>query len=136
MGIHIVPVHLLPHWSALSRFTEDASIQLNNNDCEQMMKRVATERKKWLFKGSVAAGERAANLMTIIASAVRNDLDVHAYLLDVLGRALAGETNWAAMLPHVWKADHPQAIRTYRQDERRQASDRQCQRRARRRLPL
>jgi hypothetical protein len=28
----------------------------------------------------VAAGERAANLMTIIASAVRNDLDVGAYL--------------------------------------------------------
>jgi len=65
-----------------------------------------------------------ANLMTIIASVVRNDLDVHACLLGVLGWALTGETNWTAMLPHVWKADHPQAIRTYRQDERRQDADR------------
>jgi hypothetical protein len=38
------------------------------------------------------------------------------------------------MLPHVWKLDHPQAIRAYRQDERRQAADRKRVRRARRRL--
>jgi len=87
-----------------------------------------------LFKGSVTAGERAANLMTIIASAVRNDLDVGAYLEDVLKRTLAGATNWAEMAPHVWKAEHPEAIRSYRQDERRQAADRKRTRRARRRL--
>ena len=64
------------------------AIPIDNNDCEQLMKRVATGRKNWLFKGSVAAGERAANLMTIIGSAIRNDLDVRAYLDDVLRRAL------------------------------------------------
>ncbi|EKK00784.1 transposase IS66 [Rhodopirellula baltica SH28] len=69
------------HWDALNRFTEGASIPLDNNDCEQLMKRVATGRKNWLFKGSLTAGERAANLMTVIVSALRNDLDVHAYLL-------------------------------------------------------
>lgn len=122
------------HWEALVRFTEDASIPIDNNDCEQLMKRVAVGRKNWLFKGSVAAGERAANLMTIIGSAVRNDLDVSAYLQDVLERALEGETNWVALAPHAWKADHPASIRRYRQDERRQASDRKRQRRARRRL--
>ncbi len=50
----------------LCRFVDDASIPIDNNDCEQLMKRVATGRKNWLFKGSLAAGERAANLMTII----------------------------------------------------------------------
>ena len=87
-----------------------------------------------LFKGSVAAGERAANLMTIIGTAIRNDLDVAAYLQDVLTRALAGETNWAPLAPHTWKSEHPESIRTYRQDERRQAADRKRQRRARQRL--
>ena len=72
--------------------------------------------------------------MTIIASAVRNDLDVGAYLQDVLQRTLDGETNWAAMVPHAWKAEHPESIRTYRQEERRQAADRKRKRRARRRL--
>lgn len=124
------------HWQALIRFIDDPTIPLDNNDCEQLMKRVATGRKNWLFKGSVAAGERAANLMTIIGTAVRNDLDVAAYLDDVLRRALAGETNWSAMAPHHWKTEHPKAVRAYRQDERRQASDRKRQRRARRRLLL
>jgi transposase len=59
------------------------------------MKRVATGRKNWLFKGSVAAGERAANLLTNVGTAVRNDLDVRAYLEDVLRRALTGETDWS-----------------------------------------
>jgi hypothetical protein len=81
----------------------------------------------------LAAGERAANLMTIIATAVRNDLDVGAYLLDVLKRTLGGETDWAALSPHAWKAEHPESIREYRQDERRQAADRKRHRRARRR---
>ena len=71
--------------------------------------------------------------MTIIGSAIRNDLDVHAYLEDVLRRALAGETNWASLAPHAWKAEHPEAIRVYRKDERRQAADRKRVRRARRR---
>lgn len=121
------------HWEALNRFTNDPSIPLDNNDCEDLMKRVATGRKNWLFKGSLAAGERAANLMTIIGTAIRNDLDVHAYLEDVLRRALAGETNWASLAPHAWKTEHPEFIRAYRQEERRQAADRKRVRRARRR---
>lgn len=122
------------HWKALTRFVDDASIPIDNNDCEQLMKRVAVGRKNWLFKGSLAAGERAANLQTIVVSAVRNDLDVAAYLDDVLRRALAGETDWATLTPHAWKAEHPESIRVYRQDERRQAADRKKKRRARRRL--
>ena len=100
--------YICRHWAALNRFTEDAAVPLDNNNCENLMKRVATGRKNWLFKGSLAAGERAANLMTIIGSAIRNDLDVHVYMEDVLRQALAGETDWAAMAPHIWKRSHPE----------------------------
>ena len=122
------------HWEALCRFTEDVSIPLDNNDCEQLMKRVVTGRKNSLFKGSVAAGERASNLLTIIGSAIRNALDVGAYLDDVLRRVVDGETDWATLTPHAWKAEHPESIREYRSDERRAAADRNRTRRARRRL--
>jgi len=128
----VAAAYVRRHWEALTRFVDDASIPIDNNDCEQLMKRVAVGRKNWLFKGSLAAGERAANLMTIIASAVRNDLDVGAYLSDVLQRTLNGETHWERLAPHAWRAEHPESIRTYRQDERRQAADRKRQRRARR----
>ena len=112
----------------------DETIPIDNNDCEQLMKRVATGRKNWLFKGSVASGERGANLMTIVGTALRNELDVHAYLQDVLRRALAGETDWTSLAPHAWKASHPESVRSYRTDERRQAADRKQVQRARRRL--
>ena len=42
----------------------------------------------------MAAGERAADFFTLVASAVRNDLDVWAYVKDVLDRLLAGETDY------------------------------------------
>lgn len=121
------------HWHVLNRFTGDVSIPIDSNDCEQLMKRVATGRKNWLFKGSVGVGQRAANLMAIIGTAVRNNLDVHAYLKDVLRRAFAGETDWQSLAPHVWKAtSHPDAACAYRQDERRKATDRKKVCRARR----
>ena len=44
---------------------------------------------------------------------------------------LAGATDYASLCPHVWKRAHPEAIRTYRADERRDAANRK---RLRRRL--
>jgi hypothetical protein len=82
----------------------------------------------------VASGERGANLVTIIGTAVRNELDVRAYLEDVLRRALAGETDWPAMAPHVWKSSHPESVRSYRTEECRYAADYKQVKLARRRL--
>ena len=50
-----------------------------------------------MFIGSVDAGYRAADLMTLVSSAVRNDLDVFAYFKDVLDRLLAGDTDYNAL---------------------------------------
>lgn len=61
------------------------------------MKQVAIGRKNWLFLGSVAAGERMADLMTLVSSALRNDLDVWAYVKDVLDQLLAGSTGYASL---------------------------------------
>ena len=81
----------------------------------------------------MTAGERASRLMTIIGTAIRNDLDVQGYLEDILRRVLEGETNWSTLTPQAWKQEHPNSVRTYRADERRQAADRKRVKRARRR---
>ena len=65
-------------------YLSDGRLPIDNNDVEQLMKQVAMGRKNWLFVGSVAAGERAADFLTLVSSAARNDLDVWAYLKDVL----------------------------------------------------
>jgi len=76
-----------------------------------------------LLIGSVAAGERAANFFTLVSSALRNDLDVWAYLGDVLARLPAGETDYAALGPDTWRQAHPEAIRECRITERRDRGD-------------
>jgi hypothetical protein len=121
------------HWSELTRYLEDASLPMDNNECEQLMKQVALGRKNWLFAGSVAGGERNAALMTLVSSAHRNDLDVWMYVNDVLSRMLGGQTDYEPLLPWNWAAAHPGAIRKYRQEERRQRDVRKEEKRDRRR---
>ncbi len=53
------------------------------------MRQIAIARKNWFFCGSVAGGERNASFMTLVSSEHRNDLDVQAYVNDVLKRLLA-----------------------------------------------
>jgi transposase len=121
------------HWSELTRYLDDASLPMDNNECEQLMKQVAIGRKNWLFAGSVAGGERNANFITLVSSAHRNDLDIWAYVNDVLKSLLAGETNYEPLLPWNWAAAHPTAIRSYRQEERRQRATNKSETRERRR---
>ncbi len=126
--------YLKNNWDALLLYTTDGRLPIDNNETEHLMKQIATGRKNWMHIGSLAAGVRAANLMTIISTAARNDLDVCSYLKDVLDQSLAGCTDWESLRADRWKAQHPEAVRTYRADERRDAIDRRRARRARRRL--
>ena len=72
--------------------------------------------------------------MTIISTAARNDLDVWSYLKGVLDQILAGSTDWESLRADRWKQQHPEAVRTYRIEERRDAVDPRRARHARRRL--
>ncbi len=112
------------HFIELKRYLDDASIPIDNNETEQLMKQVAIGRKNWLFAGSVAGGERTAGFLTLVSSALRNDLDVWLYVKDVLDQLLAGVTVYEPLLPWNWSADHPEAIRQYRVDERKERTDR------------
>jgi len=125
--------YLRNHWEPLQTYLSDGRIPMDNNEVEQLMKQVAIGRKNWLFIGSVPAGDRAADFLTLVSSAVRNDLDVWAYLKDVLDRLLTGDTDYAALRPDVWRQAHPEAIREYRVTERRDRADRKQLRRATRR---
>jgi hypothetical protein len=112
------------HFVELKRYLDDASIPIDNNETEQLMKQVALGRKNWMFAGSVAGGERTAGFLTLVSSAMRNDLDVWQYVKDVLDQLLAGVTEYEPLLPWNWSADHPEAIRHYRVDERKERTDR------------
>jgi hypothetical protein len=128
--------YLRNQWDTLQVYLGDGRLPIDNNQTEQLMKQVAIGRKNWLFLGSVAAGERMADLMTLVSSALRNDLDVWAYVKDVLDRLLAGSTDYASLRPDRWAASHPEYLRTYRTDERRDRAAAQHSRRAHRRAAM
>ena len=126
--------YLRNHWEALNAYTRDGRIPIDNNEVEQLMKQVALGRKAWLFVGNVEAGEQSAMMMSLVSSAKRHDLDVWVYLKDVLDQLLAGCTDYERLLPDVWKQSHPEAIRTYRVEERRDKAERKQFQAALRRL--
>lgn len=125
--------YLRRNWEPLQVYVTDGRLPIDNNDVEQLMKQVATGRKNWLFIGSMAAGERAALLTSLVSSALRSDLDVWAYVKDVLDQLLAGSTEYYALRPDQWAKQHPEHIRTYRQQERRDRADAKSTRRQNRR---
>lgn len=121
------------HFTPLKRYLDDPLVPIDNNETEHLMRQVALGRKNWLFAGSVAGGERSAGFLTMVSSAIRNDLSVWHYLEDVLTRLLAGETNYEPFLPWNWAAEHPEAIRQYRITERQDRAQRKQARREDRR---
>ena len=122
------------HWSALNEYVDDGRIPIDNNEVERLMKQVALGRKAWLFVSSVAGGERSAKMMSLVSSARRHDLDSRLYIEDILTQLLAGSTDYESLLPDVWKEAHPEAVRIYRQEERRDKAERKQFHAARRRL--
>jgi hypothetical protein len=116
--------YLRNHWEALTVYVRDGRLPIDNNSVERLMKQIATGRKNWLFIGSVRAGERNAKLMSLVSSAHRHDLDVELYLVDITRQILSGSTDYGSMLPDVWKQSHPDAVRQYRIEERRDKADR------------
>jgi transposase len=126
--------YLRNNWDALKRFLSDANLPIDNNEAEAALRRIAVGRKNWLFVGSEQGGERTAIILTIIASAHRHDLDVWAYLRDVLERLAKGEQNLEQLLPDVWKASHPDNVRNFRHEERQHRADDRRYRKAKRRI--
>jgi transposase len=97
-------------WSALNRYVESGELSIDNNPAERAMRPVAIGRKNWLFVGSPAAGDRAAILMSLIASCKRNGVEPWAYMKDVLQK-LAGKPDKGAivaLLPDKWLIAKPQ----------------------------
>ena len=122
------------NWDALKRFLSDGRLPIDNNEAERALRRVAVGRRNWLFVGSEEGGERTAIILTVVASAHRHDLDVWAYLRDVLERLAKGEDDLNQLLPDVWKAKHPEHVRDFRTEERQQRADQRRYDRANQRI--
>jgi transposase len=96
--------YALSRWEALTRYTGDGRLAIDNNVAERALRGIAVTRKNFLFLGSEAGGERAAILYTVLESAKLNGLDPEAYLADVIDRMAKGHpiNRLAELLPWNW----------------------------------
>ena len=76
--------YTLKRWEALFRYTENGELPIDNNWVENQIRPWALGRNNWLFAGSVRAGQRAANIMSLVQSAKINGLEPRRYLTRVL----------------------------------------------------
>jgi transposase len=94
----------LNRWAALICYLDDGELPIDNNHLENRIRPVAVGRSNWLFCGSLRAGQRAANVMTLIQSAKLNGHDPYRYLKDVLERLpTQPASRLEELLPHCWQ---------------------------------
>lgn len=74
----------------------------------------------------VSRAESVAGFLTLASSAHRNDLEVRAYLREILQQFLDGEMNYESMLLWNLAATHPECIGEHRRDERWQNERAKC----------
>ena len=95
----------LGRWRALTHYLIDGNVPIDNNAVENSIRPLALGRRNWLFVGSQMAGERAANIMSLIESAKLNGHDPWAYLKNVFERLpTLKNSELATLLPHNWCA--------------------------------
>jgi len=100
-------------WDALTTYTTQGYLNIDNNASERALKRVAIGRKNWLFAGNDQAAENHARLWSLIASCERHGVDPQRYLTSVLAkigtlktrRSVTPKEELEQFLPDVWKAD-------------------------------
>jgi transposase len=96
--------YALKRWTALVRYLDDGRHPIDNNPIENAIRPIALGRKNWLFAGSERAGERAAVIMGLLATAKANGHEPHAWLTDVLTRLpTTKDRDIGTLLPHTWR---------------------------------
>jgi transposase len=96
--------YALTRFSALSRYLDDGTLEIDNNIAERAIRGLAVGRKNWLFAGSDTGGQRAAAIYSLIETAKLNAINPEAWLADILPR-IDDHPNkrLAELLPWNWK---------------------------------
>lgn len=74
----------LKRWTALRRYATHGALPIDNNPVENAIRPICLGKKNWLFTGSERAGQRAAAIQSLFATAHLNGLDPAAWLRETL----------------------------------------------------
>ena len=96
--------YALRHWGALTRYTEDGRLKIDNNGAEQALRPIVLGRKNWLFAGSEAAAHRTAILCSLVQTCKNLQINPFVYLRDIIDRVSTHPARLVLELtPREWK---------------------------------
>ena len=96
--------YALNQWDALSVFTSDAAVPVDNNVSEREIKRIVLNRKNSLFVGNPRGGQTAAILSSLTSTCRRHNIDPQLYLTQLLTNLPDTPTSQLHQwLPDQWK---------------------------------
>jgi transposase len=97
--------YAMGQWSRLEEYLKDGRVEIDNNWCEGGMRPLALGRKNWLHIGRPEVGPKVAAIASIVETCRRLDINLRAYLSDVLPKLGEWPSNRVAELtPAAWKA--------------------------------
>jgi hypothetical protein len=101
--------HALSNWAALTRYTEQGYLAIDNNLAGRALRQVVVGRANWQFCGSAEGGRTAATLYSVVGTCKHLGIDPFAYLRETLpGLRAAGDRPLAERLmewlPDRWLA--------------------------------
>jgi len=76
--------YALGQWARLERYTEHGFLEIDNNWTENAIRPLALGRKNYLFAGSHDGARRAAIIYSLVATAKKHDVELFAYLKNVI----------------------------------------------------
>ncbi|MBK7300204.1 MAG: transposase [Moraxellaceae bacterium] len=68
-GLAQALAHALKRWPSLVVYAQTGDVPIDNNPVENSIRPIAVGKKNWLFTGSERAGQRAAAIRGLLASA-------------------------------------------------------------------
>jgi transposase len=134
--------YLRNQWVGLQKYLSDGRLPIDNSQTERTIRGLTVGRSNWKFLGHPRAAPGRLQLVSVVSSAQRHHLIVHAYLEDVLTKLADAAQRHPAdlaidcpyllnLLPDRWAVAHPEAVRRERIEEQEQVSDIKRARRAR-----
>ena len=83
-GISSAINYTLKFWPELTRFLEDLSLPMSNNDAERALRHIVMGRKNFAGSRTINGADVAATLYTVIETAKKNGLQPKEYLKSVI----------------------------------------------------
>jgi transposase len=100
--------YALGQWPKLIRVFDYGDTELDTNWAENSIRPLVLGRKNWLHIGSWEAGPRIAAIVSVLETCKRLQVDVRAYLADILPRLATTKTSEVpALTPAAWLAVRP-----------------------------